>query len=454
MPIRDSEHEPESVKLNHLAGNKQSVAFFDKRKLVPQLAYELGFRHKASLYDATITLGAGDDDPHDVCYDPDRNMIWIVCLTTPGRILRVNPETLAIDRIIMPGGINQGYRVCYDGKWIWATMVDTPNSTVVRVNPDTMAYTYVTVPYQYANALCIGGRRNGIRYAFVGVQTHILRFNPDTFPAYDVVDISGQPAPDWLQVREVVDDGTGRLWIIGGHAWGGCRVAWMDVDTLAVTQIGVLNGTAYGFSGCWDGSYLWIGDGIGQLIKFNPDTYAFDILRLRPSYTGGDAYVHGIQFDGKYLHIVEYHNGYYYIVHPETMEYSVHETLLVGRHNLCFDSTNIWMVCAISSPGTVERFLVHEPSRRVEHGQTGTVDVSSTGQKTIAVTFDLPFSRVPIVVVSLNDIVSAAAIITNVEANTVTVNGFTASCNVHVAGAGGSTTRFMWIATERSTHHP
>lgn len=454
MAVVDSEHEPESVRLKHLAGSKQSTSFFDKRKLVPQLAYELGFRHKTALYDLSFNLDAGDNHPHDVCFDPDRNRIWIICHVDPPRILRVNPETLAFDRITLTAG-DTGYRICYDGKWVWAT-TDTPPGRIIRVNPDTLAYETAALPVASGHGLCIGGRRNSVRYVFVGTGTRILRFNPDLWPAYDEVDLSGEADPDWLTIRDVCDDGNGRIWIVGTDAWGGMRIAWLDVDTMAVTQLGNFFAHPYAAYSCaWDGSYVWIGDGGGRIIKLNPDTYAMDVLPLQPSFgLGGNRYVHGIQFDGKYLHCVEYHTGYYYIIHPETMEYTVHETVTAGRHNLCFDGTHIWIVDGISTPGLVERFLVHEPSRRVEHGQTETFSTAAIALISVPVTFDLPFSRAPIVVVGLNDLSDKNAEVASVEADSVTVNGFNVGCNVVVAGAGGSTARFMWIATERSTHHP
>jgi len=454
MPIRDSEHEPESVKLKHLASGKQNVAFFDKRKVIPKLAYELGYRAKTSLYDQTYTLDVNDDNAQSICYDHDRNRVWIVCWTSPTRVLRMNPEDFTYDRLILPAGVNLGYSIAYDGKWIWVTTSDAPSAHVIRINPDTLAYTVLTLPndglHQYANGLCVGGG-----YIWVGCDCAappwggwLLRFDPDLFPAYTEVDLNATIG-GFTGITELVYDGQ-YIWAAGSNQ----KVARVTVTTLAVVNAGPIVGfTDFICAGCWDGSYLFWGDSAGHICRQNPLTYAYDVMTLELA-TG---LIHGMCSDGKYIHAVDYSDGHYYIIHPETMEYVIHEIVVLLRHGICFDGLYIWITDGEgTAPGAVERFLVQEPSRRVEHGQTATVDITATGIKTIAVTFDLPFTRAPIVVVGLNDITDAGAtaVIGNVEANTVTVNGFTANCKVHVAGAALSTARFMWIATERSTHHP
>jgi len=432
MAAIDSEHEPESVKLRHLASQKQNTSFFDKRKVIPILGYQLGYPHKTSLYDDVVTLAVGDDQPHDVCYDHDRNRIWIVCYTSPTIVLRMNPEDFTYDRLTLAAGTNLGYRIAYDGKWIW--VVDSEAVTpahVTRINPDTLAYDTLTLPANYiaATGLCVGGLRGGTRYVWVGVQTgaapwvcSVLRFDPDDWPNYDEADIIGVIG-GFSGIRELVFDGQ-RIWAGGENS----NVCWLDVETMAITNAGPIAGFGGNgiFSGGWDGSYLWWGDSAGRLAKFNPDTYVNDVMQLQ--FTTG--LVHAIRSDGKYVHVLDYTDGYYYILHPETMEYSIHETVDAGRHGICFDGTYIWIVNAVDVPGTVERYMVHEPSRHVEHGQTGTFAIDAVAQLSTAVTFDIPFTRTPIVTVGLNDISDVNAQIENVEAESITVNGFNARCRV------------------------
>jgi hypothetical protein len=456
MGIRDSEHEPESVNLKHLAGRKQNVAFFDKRKLIPLAGYTGGFDFKTPLYDNLLVLDAGDTAPHSVCYDPDRNRIWIVCNTSPTRVLRLNPEDLTYDRLILPAGVNLGYRIAYDGKWIWVTTSDVP-AEVVRINPDTLAYTVLYLPADrnFANGLCVGGLRGGTRYVWVTCfhngapwEVWLLRIDPATFPAYTETQFNALNVA-WDGVREVVFDGR-RVWVGGA---GNGVVAWFDPETLVGTDCGTIPGFGSIYSGCWDGSYLWWGGSNGYIVKQNPTTYAYDFMKMQFAVSGTSR-MHCFASDGKYIHIVNYDDGYYYIVHPETMEYSIHEIADAGLHGICFDGLNIWIVNGAGASRDVYRIVFHEPSRKFEHGQTATFAIDALANISIAVTFDGPFTRTPIVVVGLNDVTDQAASIVNVEAQTVTVNGFNARCRVAVVGAGGSTARFMWIATERSTHHP
>ena len=451
MTIRDSEHEPESVKLKHLAGQRQNVAFFDRKKLIPLLGFQLGFKHKIGRYDDSVTLAVGDDQPFNICYDHDRDRIWIVLRTSPVRVLRMNPEDFTYDRLILPVGINIGWRIAYGYNYIWVTTSDTPAS-VIRIDPDTLAYTVLTLPndglHGLACGLCIGGG-----YVWVGCGTAgapwgnwVLRMNPQTM-AYTEVDLMATVG-NFSQTYELVYDGQ-YIWVAGTNQ-NVCRIT---VDTLAVVNAGPIVGFTSGiWSGCWDGSYLWWGDEAGHVCKQNPLTYAYDVMTLELA-TG---IINRMTFDGKYVHLVEWDHGYYYIIHPETMEYVIHEFVPAGAvlTAICFDGLHIWVCDGWATPGVVYRLLPHEPSRRVEHGQTATFAIDALANISIAVTFDLPFTRTPIVVVSLNDVTNQAASIVNVEAQNVTVNGFNARCRVAAVGAGGSTARFMWIATERSTHHP
>jgi len=447
---------PESVELKHLAGQKQNIAM-DKKKLIPILATQLGFKLKRGFYDASTVLGAGDNFPHDICYDKDRDRIWVICNTSPTRILRMNPADFTFDRLTLPVGVNLGYRIAYDGKWIWATTSPGAGGTanVIRVDPDTLAYTVLDLAgYESSDALCVQDPpAGGQQYIWVGACDaggticSLLRFRANTFPAYDVVNVLALNA-SFTEVREIVYDGT-RIWICGNTR----HIAWVNPDTLAATwaaQLAASMGSAL-WAGCWDGTYLWWGGNTnGNIAKFNPVTYAVDILHLEAD----SGILHRMTFDGKYIHAVNYTTGYHYIIHPETMEEVMHETVILGAHAACFDGIYLWICSATASPGTVYRFLVHEPSRRIEMGRTATFAIDAVANKTVAVVFNLPFSRIPVAVVSLNDISDQAAVIVNVDAQTITTTGFNARCSVTTAGAGASTARFGWIASERSTHHP
>lgn len=459
MAIRDSEHEPDSVRLKHLGSRiSQSVSHFDKRKLIPKLGYELGFRHKRARYDRGIALAAGEDMPQGICYDSDRNRILIVTYTTPAILLVMNPEDMTYTSLALTGTTAEGWAIAYDGEWYWVTTDDDTAGQIVRINPDTLAFSILTLPaddlHTYPVGLCVAETLSGKRYVFVGLEDdsgagnggRVIRIDPAIFPAYAEINIGPDASGDVEFTYALVFDGT--------YVWAGSNdglVTRIDPDTLAwIRTTGT--GLAIITAGCFDGSYLWWGDDNGYVAKYNPDTYAQAQLDL-------DSDIRGMCFDGRYVHMVDYFTGAYYILDPETLEYVRHEyTDPSGFNAVAFDGTNIWITAYVAggAANAVMRFLVHEHTRRTEQARTATVAIAATGVKTVAVTFDLPFTIAPTVVVSLNDVTDGAgtAVIGNVEANAVTVNGFTASCIVHVAGGVGSTARFMWIATSRSTHHP
>jgi len=438
---------PESVELRHLAGQAQNVAFFDKRKVIPILGYQLGYKFKVNRYDEVITLAAGENNPHDICYDWVRNRIWIICWTSPGIVIRMNPDDLTYDAVTLVE--NKPYRIAFDGKWIWIATDNTP-SDVIRMDPNTMAYEAITLPVgrNYGAGLCVAELPDGAIRVFnsnflAGApwNCYIQRFDPDDWPNYDEVDIGA-----YHEMREVVFCGQ-YVWA-GGHDG---RIVRIDPTTMASALVATIDaGFGHIFAGCWDGSYLWWGDDIGQICKFDPAAYAYDIMTLE----GGVNLVHAMRSDGRYIHVVDYGSGHYYIVHPETMSYQTHEITAAGLHGICFDGTNIWLVDGSSVPGVVYRVLSHDSERKVEHRLTETFSTAAIANISIAQVFDVPFIRAPIVIVSLNDLSDKNAEVVSVEADSVTVNGFNAGCRVAAAGAGGSTAIFMWIATERGTHNP
>lgn len=436
---------PETVELSMLAGQNENMAFFDKKKLVPKLGFELGFRGKIGYYDVTLALAGGDTNVSDMCYDPDRNRIWATLEMASGRVLRINPDTLTCDRLTLAIGNDNPQGICYGYGYIWVVTAQVP-TRILRVNPDTLAYDVVILPNDggHDNAQCVCC---GAGYVWVsclrsaGANDYVVRMNPDDL-TYTSINVRAVPNFWYGAVNSIVFDGQ-RIWVCGNDGY----VSWIDIGTLAVTDAVQVVPNTNLFGLYYDGSHVWACGAGGVLHKINPLTYAYNTLILQNASN-----LYRIAFDGKYLYVTEQTTGYLYIVHPETMEYAIHEDVLATRRPVTFDGTHIWS--AQLGNINMRRYLVHEPSRRVEHGQTATFAIDVLANISIAVTFDLPFSRTPFVVVSLNDVTDQAASIVNVEAQTVTVNGFNCRARVAVAGAGGSTARFMWIATERSTHHP
>ncbi len=91
----------------------------------------------APLANGVITnvLSSGDDLVHGLIYY--NGYLWASTRTAPARILKINPDTLAVDdRITLPGGQNDGEDIIAAMGYVWVILYDDP-SLLIRVDPDT-----------------------------------------------------------------------------------------------------------------------------------------------------------------------------------------------------------------------------------------------------------------------------------------------------------------------------
>ena len=438
MPIRDSELEPESVFLRHL----HKLSFANKKKVTPILGFQLRYRPAPTLYDATLTLAAGENNAHAICYGG--GFIWVVLWLSPTQLLKINPETMAYTKRIFDVGDNQGYAICWDGRYVWISSSTTPID-VYRVEPSDMSYTKMTLTPAEGpgNAICFDGTYIWVTGTFAAGA--LYRIHRDTL-TFDRLALGvGNDAP-----RSLVWDGQ-FLWAGGdeGKVW--------KVNTTALTfatyqaAVGWRN-KVYALT--FDGSYVW-GFTWGTTpwgpfaYKINPDTGAMYEYFIMPTSFN---WFHGACFDGKYVYAHCYTTNQLIVVHPETMEFNVLLDRTLG-HGMCFDGKYLWTVYS-STPGVIKRWLFQEPQHRFEAGVTETIDISALGTKTQAVTFDMPFRTTPNVIVCLQDISDTTAEILNVEAQNITTTGFNCRAKVITAGGGGSTARFSWFAISKDIYKP
>jgi len=106
----------------------------------------------------TNMLESGDDLIHGFVYY--KGYLWASTRTSPCRILRINPETLDYERIILDVGLDDGEDLIGAAGYIWVILYTSP-SKIIRVDPETLAWE-VAVSFQ-SDELSNGG---SLEYAF------------------------------------------------------------------------------------------------------------------------------------------------------------------------------------------------------------------------------------------------------------------------------------------------
>jgi len=102
------------------------------------------------------TLERGDDLIHGFAYFKGR--LWASTRTSPCRILRIDPETMEYDRIILDSGMDDGEDLIAAEGYIWTILWTNP-CMIARVDPETM---------EWSIALTLDGMFQGgsLEYAF------------------------------------------------------------------------------------------------------------------------------------------------------------------------------------------------------------------------------------------------------------------------------------------------
>ncbi len=84
------------------------------------------------------TLGDGDNQIHGLIYH--NGFLWASTRTYPARVLKINPETLAVeDSVELDEGQNEGEDIVYANGYLWVVLFPTPNqfdaAQLIRVDP-------------------------------------------------------------------------------------------------------------------------------------------------------------------------------------------------------------------------------------------------------------------------------------------------------------------------------
>jgi hypothetical protein len=92
----------------------------------------------------TKVLQAGDDFVHGFIYYGD--YLWASTRTSPCRILKIDPDTLDYEKVILDEGLNDGEDLIAANGYIWVILCTTP-SQIIRVDPQTLDWE-VAVEFQ------------------------------------------------------------------------------------------------------------------------------------------------------------------------------------------------------------------------------------------------------------------------------------------------------------------
>jgi len=164
----------------------------------------LGETLTPSVLQSTV-LEQDDEYIHGFVYHG--GYLWASTRTVPCRILRIDPDTLGYEKIILDEGYNDGEDLIASGGWVWVILYSTP-SRIVQVDPDTMTWQAAVTfkPEEFS-------RGGSLTYAFGslwagGGEGKIARIDPESL-ACEIFDFS--TALGRLQVHALTS-GNGYLW--------------------------------------------------------------------------------------------------------------------------------------------------------------------------------------------------------------------------------------------------
>jgi hypothetical protein len=163
-----------------------------------------GETHMPSVLGSTV-FEEGDEYIHGFVYHG--GYLWASTRTAPCRVLRIDPETLKYERLVLDESFDEGEDLVAAEGWVWVILYGTP-SRILRVDPETL--TWETAVAFDSKELTRGG---SLTYAFGflwagGGDGKIARIDPAslTFEIYDFSTALGR-----LQVH-ALSSGGGYLW--------------------------------------------------------------------------------------------------------------------------------------------------------------------------------------------------------------------------------------------------
>jgi len=130
-------------------------------------------------------LETGDNKIHGSTYHDGH--LWASTRTSPARILKINPQTLDYQRIILDNGLNDGEDLIYAKGYIWVVLYISP-SKIIKVDPYTLNWE-IAVAFKSGEVSYGGSLEYAFNYLWVGGIGKIAKIDLDTFE-YQIYDYS------------------------------------------------------------------------------------------------------------------------------------------------------------------------------------------------------------------------------------------------------------------------
>jgi len=156
----------------------------------------------------TRILEPGDDLIHGFVYY--EGYLWASTRTSPCRILKIDPETLDYERVILDAGLNDGEDLIAADGYIWVILYTSP-SKIIRVDPGTLAWE-VAVSFQSSELSNGGSLEYAFGYLWAGGRDRKIA----------KIDLSDLTYETYSYSTVVSDSQFHALTSGGGYIWGSC----------------------------------------------------------------------------------------------------------------------------------------------------------------------------------------------------------------------------------------
>lgn len=418
----------EDHRLRHL----ERHTFFDKKKVHWRRANTLKYQLGTPLYDRKLAMAAGHNRAHHIVYTFSDYLV--ITLWGSGELARVHRETMALNYIATAPAVNP-YHLCYDPDRdrVWVVCTDG-NLLEVQVDPFAIQ-SQTALPGAHVPALYI---IYAAGYLWVGMSNNLIRVDPDN-PALQTTINTATGS-----IRGLCYDGT-YVWCAASASIDRVHATTLVVNNYAI-NLPVADDSLWAME--FDGSNIWScgpnAPDTCYLVKFDPQTLTYRTYDLSVMVGDDVEWGHVMLFDGEYLHIgLEDSPGYVMSLNTSSCEIT-YTTPFNNIHGIAYDGLYLWFV-GDESPGNVGRILRSPPVSGIWKGETDTFATSAIGQQTVSIAFGGNLGEPPLVMVGLTDVTDMTTEIVSVCALNVLGTGFDCSCRVAAAGAGGSTAKFTYI---------
>lgn len=158
----------------------------------------------------TKVLEQGDNLVHGFIYY--EGYLWASTRTSPCRILRIDPNTLDYERVILSTGLDDGEDIVAAAGYVWVILYTSP-SKLIRIDPNTLrcevAISFTSDEIRYGGSL-----EYAFGYLWAGGYGKLAMVDPSNLD-YDIYDYSGVISTAQFHALASGD----------GYIWGSCRSA-------------------------------------------------------------------------------------------------------------------------------------------------------------------------------------------------------------------------------------